>query len=82
VGAVVDIAHVVLGSSGPEAFRREVRELADAGRLKYVQVSAPDRGAVADSWIPWSVLLPAVLPRYAGPLLIEIFNAIPAPSTG
>jgi D-psicose/D-tagatose/L-ribulose 3-epimerase len=78
VGAVVDIAHVVLGSSGPEAFKREVREIAAAGRLNYVQVSAPDRGAVLDSWIPWGVFLPAVLPRYAGPLLIEVFNAIPA----
>jgi sugar phosphate isomerase/epimerase len=78
VGAVVDIAHVVLGSSGPEAFKREVRQLGEAGRLGYVQVSPPDRGAVADSWIPWGALLPAVLPRYNGPLLIEIFNAIPA----
>ena len=78
VGAVVDIAHVVLGSSGPEAFKREVREIAAAGRLNYVQVSAPDRGAVRDSWIPWSVFLPAVLPGYTGPLLIEVFNAIPA----
>jgi D-psicose/D-tagatose/L-ribulose 3-epimerase len=78
VGAVVDIAHVVLGSSGPEAFRDEVGRIAAAGRLNYVQVSAPDRGAVRDSWIPWNVFLPAVLPRYSGPLLIEIFNAIPA----
>jgi D-psicose/D-tagatose/L-ribulose 3-epimerase len=78
VGAVVDIAHVVLGSSGPEAFRDEVCRIANSGRLNYVQVSAPDRGAVRDSWIPWSVFLPAVLPRYSGPLLIEIFNAIPA----
>jgi D-psicose/D-tagatose/L-ribulose 3-epimerase len=78
VGSVVDIAHVVLGSSGPEAFKREVRELAAAGRLNYVQVSAPDRGAVLDSWIPWGTFLPAVLPRYSGPLLIEVFNAIPA----
>jgi D-psicose/D-tagatose/L-ribulose 3-epimerase len=78
VGAVVDIAHVVLGSSGPEAFRDEVGRIADSGRLNYVQVSAPDRGAVRDSWIPWSTFLPAVLPRYRGPLLIEIFNAIPA----
>jgi sugar phosphate isomerase/epimerase len=78
VGVCVDIAHVVLGSSGPEVFQRQVREIAAAGRLNYVQVSAPDRGAVAGSWIPWSVFLPAVLPRYAGPLLIEIFNAIPA----
>jgi D-psicose/D-tagatose/L-ribulose 3-epimerase len=78
VGAVTDIAHVVLGSSGPEAFRDEVCRLAGADRLTYVQVSAPDRGAVRDSWIPWSTLLPAVLPRYNGPLLIEIFNAITA----
>jgi D-psicose/D-tagatose/L-ribulose 3-epimerase len=78
VGSVCDIAHVVLGSSGPETFREEIGRLADAGRLGYVQVSAPDRGAVRDSWIPWSVLLPTVLPRYNGPLLIEIFNAIPA----
>jgi D-psicose/D-tagatose/L-ribulose 3-epimerase len=78
VGVVCDFAHVVLGSSGPEAFRQQVREVADAGRLNYVQVSPPDRGKVRDSWIPWDVFLPEVLPRYQGPLLIEIFNAIPA----
>ncbi len=78
VGVCVDIAHVVLGSSGPQAFRQEIGEAAAAGRLNYVQVSAPDRGAVMDSWIPWSPFLSAVLPRYTGPLLIEVFNAIPA----
>ena len=77
VGVCCDIAHVVLGSSGPAAFRRQVREVADAGRLNYVQVSPPDRGKIRDSWIPWDVFLPEVLPRYDGPLLIEIFNAIP-----
>jgi D-psicose/D-tagatose/L-ribulose 3-epimerase len=78
VGVCVDIAHVVLGSSGPDAFRQELREIAAADRLNYVQVSAPDRGAIRDSWIPWDVFLGAVLPKYDGPLLIEIFNAIPA----
>jgi sugar phosphate isomerase/epimerase len=78
VGVCIDSAHVVLGSSGPEAFRRDVGEAADAGRLNYVQVSAPDRGAVRDSWIPWGEFLGTVLPRYEGPLLIETFNAIPA----
>ncbi|HST82298.1 MAG TPA: sugar phosphate isomerase/epimerase family protein [Kineosporiaceae bacterium] len=78
VGVCVDSAHVVLGSSGPEAFQQEIREIAQAGRLNYVQVSAPDRGAVRDSWIPWDTFLRAVLPRYEGPLLIEVFNAIPA----
>lgn len=77
VGVCVDIAHVVLGSSGPEVFDRQVRAAADAGRLNYVQVSAPDRGAVRDSWIPWELFLGTVLPRYQGPLLIEVFNAVP-----
>src|SRR6202012_4114580 len=78
VGVCVEIAHVVRGNSGPEAFKRQVREIAADARLNYVQVSAPDRGAVADSWIPWHAFLPAVLPRYSGPLLIEVFNAIQA----
>jgi D-psicose/D-tagatose/L-ribulose 3-epimerase len=78
VGLCVDSAHIVLGSSGPEVFEHEIREVAQAGRLNYAQVSAPDRGAVRDSWIPWDSFLRAVLPRYEGPLLIEIFNAIPA----
>jgi D-psicose/D-tagatose/L-ribulose 3-epimerase len=78
VGVCVDSAHVVLGSSGPDAFQQEVRQLAESGRLNYVQVSPPDRGAVRDSWIPWGVFLGTILPRYSGPLLIEIFNAIPA----
>ncbi len=78
VGAVVDSAHVVLGSSGPQAFRKEVTALAESGRLTYVQVSAPDRGAVRDSWIPWDTFLGTILPVYSGPLLIEVFNAIPA----
>lgn len=78
VGVCVDSAHVVLGSSGPDVFRQEIREIAQAGRLNYAQVSAPDRGAVRDSWIPWDTFLQAILPRYEGPLLIEVFNAIPA----
>jgi D-psicose/D-tagatose/L-ribulose 3-epimerase len=78
VGVCVDSSHVVLGSSGPEAFRRDIGAAADTGRLNYVQVSAPDRGAVRDSWIPWGEFLGTILPRYSGPLLIEIFNAIPA----
>jgi sugar phosphate isomerase/epimerase len=78
VGVCIDSAHVVLGSSGPEAFKQQVLQVAETDRLNYAQVSAPDRGAVRDSWIPWSLFLGAILPRYEGPLLIEIFNAIPA----
>jgi D-psicose/D-tagatose/L-ribulose 3-epimerase len=78
VGVCVDSAHVVLGSSGPDEFRRDVLEASRAGRLNYAQVSAPDRGAVHDSWIPWREFLGAIVPGYDGPLLIEVFNAIPA----
>ncbi|WP_370882728.1 sugar phosphate isomerase/epimerase family protein [Kineosporia succinea] len=77
VGVCLDIAHVVLGSSGPEVFRQAVSRAAATGRLHYVQVSPPDRGAVRDSWIPWDLFLTTVMPHYDGPLLIEIFNAIP-----
>jgi sugar phosphate isomerase/epimerase len=78
VGLCVDSAHVVLGSSGPDDFTRRVSEAAAADRVNYVQVSAPDRGAVRDSWIPWRLFLGTLLPTYQGPLLIEVFNAIPA----
>jgi sugar phosphate isomerase/epimerase len=78
IGACIDSAHVVLGSSGPEAFGENVRRLAADQRIHYAQVSAPDRGAVRDSWIPWRTFLEPVLSGYKGPLLIEIFNAIPA----
>jgi D-psicose/D-tagatose/L-ribulose 3-epimerase len=78
VGVCVDSAHLVLGNIGPEAYRRDVAEIARQDRLHYVQVSAPDRGEVRDSWIPWAKFLAPLLPRYDGPLLIEVFNAIPA----
>ncbi|WP_030616467.1 sugar phosphate isomerase/epimerase family protein [Streptomyces achromogenes] len=78
IGVCVDSSHVVLGSSGPEAYRRDIRDAAEQRRLHYVQVSPPDRGEVADSWIPWRTFLDPILPEYDGPLLIEVFNAIPA----
>jgi sugar phosphate isomerase/epimerase len=78
LGACVDSAHVVLGSNGPQVFREDIAYLHAQQRLHYVQISAPDRGAVHDSWIPWDIFLPAILPAYKGPLLIEVFNAIPA----
>jgi sugar phosphate isomerase/epimerase len=78
VGVCIDSAHVVLGSDGPSAFERDVARVAQAGRLNYVHISAPDRGAVKDSWIPWSLFLEPVLAGYDGPLLVETFNAVPA----
>jgi sugar phosphate isomerase/epimerase len=77
LGVCVDIAHCMLSGGGPESFAADIRGTVDAGRLHYVHISAPDRGAVHDSWIPWEPFLRPLLPRYQGPFLLETFNAIP-----
>lgn len=77
VGVCVDSAHVVLGSDGPKEFNSGINSLIRARRLNYVHISAPDRGAVKNSWIPWKPFLTPILKGYDGPLLIEVFNAIP-----
>jgi sugar phosphate isomerase/epimerase len=78
VGVCVDSAHVVLSGGGPETFAEQIRRAAEDGRLTYVHVSAPDRGAVQDSWIPWEAFFTPISASYEGPLLIENFNAIAA----
>jgi sugar phosphate isomerase/epimerase len=77
VGATFDTAHIVLGSTGPDTFRANVRTATQQQRMHYVHISPPDRGALKDSWIPWDTLLLAIAPAYAGPYLVEVFNAIP-----
>lgn len=78
VGVVIDSAHEILDGDGPEIFKEQVNWLAEQGRLHYIQVSSPDRGAVHTSWLPWQSFLKPILPVYKGPIAIEIFNAIPA----
>jgi len=78
VGVVIDSAHEILDGDGPEIFKTQVATLAEQGRLHYIQISAPDRGAVHTSWLPWQPFLETILPVYNGPIAIEIFNAIPA----
>ena len=78
IGVCIDSAHVALGSDGPRAFRDQVQRIAEDRRLHYVHLSAPDRGALADSWIDWPRFLGPILTHYRGPLLIEVFNAVPA----
>jgi D-psicose/D-tagatose/L-ribulose 3-epimerase len=77
VGVVIDSSHEILDGEGPEIFEGQVSWLAGEGRLHYVQVSPPDRGAVHTSWIPWESLFKPILQVYNGPMAIEIFNAIP-----
>jgi len=76
VGLCVDSAHVVLGSDGPEVFESEMESVSDDQPLHYVHISAPDRGAVHKSWIPWKAFLKH-FKNYQGPFLVEVFNAIP-----
>jgi sugar phosphate isomerase/epimerase len=81
-GVAIDSAQVVMESQGPAVFRHNVKVAAEQGRLHYVHISAPDRGNVEDSWVPWDIILGEIDPVYKGPYLIEIFNAVPpfAPS--
>lgn len=76
-GVTIDTAQVVMESQGPGVFRENVARAASQDRLHYVHISAPDRGAVHDSWIPWETILNEVEPVYRGPYLVEVFNAIP-----
>jgi sugar phosphate isomerase/epimerase len=76
-GITIDTAQVVMESQGPSIFRKNVARAVQQNRLNYVHISAPDRGAVRDSWIPWDVMLREIEPVYHGPYLIEVFNAIP-----
>ncbi|MFW9257626.1 sugar phosphate isomerase/epimerase family protein [Nostoc sp. CALU 546] len=78
VGVVIDSAHETLDGEGPEIFQTQVKNLAKQGRLHYIQVSPPDRGAVHTSWLPWQSFLEPILQVYHGPIAVEIFNAIPA----
>ncbi|WP_198153956.1 sugar phosphate isomerase/epimerase family protein [Catenuloplanes japonicus] len=76
-GVTVDTAQVVMESQGPAVFRDNIARAARQNRLLYVHISAPDRGAVHDSWIPWELMLNEIAPVYRGPYLVEVFNAIP-----
>jgi D-psicose/D-tagatose/L-ribulose 3-epimerase len=78
VGVCIDSSHVVLGSEGPEAFGRQVERAAAEKRINSIHLSAPDRGQLADSWVPWRAFLDPILPVYDGPFLVEVFNAVPA----
>lgn len=76
-GVALDTAQVVMESQGPQSFQRNVARAAEQDRLHSVHVSAPDRGAVRDSWIPWELMLTELDPVFRGPYLVEIFNAVP-----
>jgi sugar phosphate isomerase/epimerase len=76
-GVMIDTAQVVMESQGRSTFRDNVARAVRQNRLHSVHISAPDRGAVHDSWIAWDAVVGEIDPVYRGPYLIEVFNAIP-----
>lgn len=76
-GVAIDTAQCVMESKGPSVFSTNVKRAAEKKRLYYVHVSAPGRGQVHDSWIPWDFMLTELTPVFDGPYLVEVFNAIP-----
>jgi sugar phosphate isomerase/epimerase len=75
IGVCIDSAHTMLSSDGPDVFAAEAGRATGRGRVKYVHLSPPDRGALRASWISWQLFLEP-LAGYTGPLLVEVFNAI------
>jgi sugar phosphate isomerase/epimerase len=76
-GVALDTAQVVMESQGPRVFTQNVARAAQRDRLHSVHISAPDRGAVHDSWIPWDIMLAELEPVFRGAYLVEVFNAVP-----
>jgi len=81
-GITIDTAQVLMESQGPAVFKENVARAVNRSRLSYVHISAPDRGAINDCWIPWDIMLGEIEPVYQGPYLIEVFNAIPPLDAG
>ncbi len=67
-GVTLDTAQVLMESQGPTVFKKNVARAVKKDRLSYVHISAPDRGAVRDSWIPWVIMLGELEPVYLGPV--------------
>ena len=76
-GVLIDTAQILMESQGRAVFKNNVARATRQNRLYSVHISAPDRGAVRDSWIPWEIVVGEIEPVYRGPYLIEVFNAIP-----
>lgn len=84
-GITVDTAQVLMEHQGPSIFAKNLDRAVKHptnNKLSYVHISAPDRGAVHDCWIPWDLMLAQIEPIYYGPYLIEVFNAIPPLDSG
>ena len=77
VGVHIDMSHETLDGDGPDVFRRVVARAMGIDRLFHFHISAPDRGDVTRSWLPWDEMLGALKAHgWNKPLVIETFNAV------
>lgn len=83
VGVHIDMSHETLDGDGPEVFRKLVAGLVKEGKLFHFHVSPPDRGRLAECWLPWDDMFGMLqAASYPGPLVIEVFNAEEPFATG
>ncbi|MBI2623447.1 MAG: sugar phosphate isomerase/epimerase [Candidatus Liptonbacteria bacterium] len=78
VGILADSAHEILDGEGPGVFADSVKEAMEDQIPLHVHLSAPHRRGTSTSWLPWQLFLqPFVKNGYAGPYVVEIFDAKP-----
>ncbi len=72
----VDTAHEILDGDGPDDFGYFVSVLAGRNQLGVVEISAPHRGRIEKSWIPWYDLIsPLIAAGWKDPIAVEIFDS-------
>jgi D-psicose/D-tagatose/L-ribulose 3-epimerase len=80
-GVCLDSSHEVIDGSGPVIYSQLVKDLYERGYYIYAQVSAPSRGDVKNSWIPWHDYLGLLQDIKISSVTVEIMQAKP-PFTG
>jgi D-psicose/D-tagatose/L-ribulose 3-epimerase len=80
-GLCMDSSHELIDGAGPENYEKFVKQLKSQGYFIYAQVSAPSRGDVEHSWIPWNAYLGLIKDIGLRSVTIEIMQATP-PFTG
>jgi D-psicose/D-tagatose/L-ribulose 3-epimerase len=80
-GVCLDSSHELIDGAGPVIYSQLVKDLFERGYYIYAQVSAPSRGDIKNSWIPWHDYLGLLQDIKISSVTIEIMQAKP-PFTG
>lgn len=76
IGLTLDISHEVLDGEGPKKLFKQLQWLKSHNKLFQVHVSAPHRGELRNSWLPWKDFFTLLKPFWNKQLVIEIMNSI------